>query len=151
MIDHGVKPGDRVSHLTSVHYHVALAACDHAGLYDVQHSPKRMADDVAAFMQKVSVSADPMLSSHYPDAWPARVRARTSSGSYERLVVHGWGDPPRPFDVARVEDKFRRILSSLAMGEGERLLGHAHSALDRDGSSVPLLRDIMRLSQRAVD
>ena len=33
MIDHGVTPGDRASHLTSVQYHLALAACDPEALH----------------------------------------------------------------------------------------------------------------------
>ena len=35
MIDHGVTPGDRASHLTSAQYHLALAACDPEALHDV--------------------------------------------------------------------------------------------------------------------
>jgi 2-methylcitrate dehydratase PrpD len=144
MIDHGVKAGDRASHLTSVHYHLALAALDHSGLYDVQHSPKRIAGDVQTFMQKISVSADETLLTHYPKAWPARVTVHTASGMREQLVVQGWGDPQRPFDAERVDDKFRRVLASVASANIERLLARSRAALD-DGGCAALVKEIARV------
>ena len=149
MIDHGVKPGDRVSHLTSVAYHLALAAFDLGALYDVQHSPKRIAGDVQSFMQNVSVSADEALLGHYPKAWPARIIVRAAGGMHERLVVEGWGDPKRPFDEARVEDKFRRVLAPLAVADADRLLASARSVFASGDAPAALLRDIARLSSPA--
>jgi hypothetical protein len=57
MIDHGVEPGDRASHLTSVQYHLALAACDPEALLDVGHSPAALSADVQDFMGRTSVVA----------------------------------------------------------------------------------------------
>jgi 2-methylcitrate dehydratase PrpD len=144
MIDHGVMPGDRASHLTSVQYHLALAASDQSGLYDVQHSPQRIAGGVQAFMQKILVSADPLLLTHYPKAWPARVAVRTAGAQHKQLVVHGWGDPQRPFDEARVEDKFHRLLAPIAAVDAESLLASARTVLDFKGSPAALLRNIAK-------
>ena len=149
MIDHGVRSGDRVSHLTSVQYHLGLAACDHSGLYDVGHSPKQIAADVQTFMQKVAVAADEALLPHYPKAWPARVIVRTTGGLHEQIVVDGGGDPSRPFDIARVEDKFRRLLAPVAAADAESLLACARAVLDTKGSSGALLHEITRASTKS--
>ncbi len=121
MIDHGVTAGDRASHLTSVHYHLALAACDRSGLYDVGHSPTRIAGDVQAFMQKITVAGDPTLLGSYPKAWAARTIVHTTSGPKERLVIHVPGDPQKPFDDRQVENKFRRILTPVVAVDVDRI------------------------------
>ncbi len=125
MIDHGVTAGERASHLTSVHYHLALAACDRSGLYDVGHSPTRIAGDVQAFMQKITVAGDPTLLGFYPKAWAARTIVHTTTQPKERLVIHVPGDPQKPFDDRQVENKFRRILTPVAAVDVDRLLLHA--------------------------
>ena len=149
MIDHGVKSGDRASHLTSVQYRLALAACDLSGLYDVGHSPQHVADDIQAFMQKVTVSADEALLTHYPNAWPARVVVHTTDGMQERLVIQGWGDPQRPFDDHRVEEKFRRVLAPTATAFAEGLLARCRAVLDTNWSPAALAQDIARATGSA--
>ena len=144
MIDHGVKAGDRASHLTSVQYNVALAACDPSGLYDVGHSPERVPADVHAFMQKISVSADPALLAHFPRAWAARVVVHAAGGTREQLVTHGWGDPQRPFDDARVEEKFRKVLAPVAGAYVEGLLARSRSVFDTSRSPAALMQEIAR-------
>jgi 2-methylcitrate dehydratase PrpD len=151
MIDHGVKAGDRASHLTSVQYHLALAACDLPGLYDIAHSPHHIADDVHAFMKKVSVSADDALLVHYPKAWPSRVVVHTSGGTRELIVTHGWGDPQRPFDSYRVEEKFRRILVRANTAFTERLLALCQAIFDSKQSPGALTQDIARAVFAASD
>src|SRR6266536_1890540 len=150
MINHGVKVGDRASHLTSVQYHLALAARDLSALYDVEHSPQRIADDVQAFMQKVSVSADEALLAHYPKAWPARVVVHTSGAMQELIVIHGWGDPQRPFDDRRIEEKFRRILAPTAAAFAQGLLAHCRAVFDTNRSPAALAQDIARVTGRAL-
>ena len=147
MINHGVKAGDRASHLTSVQYHLALAARDPSGLYDVGHSPQCIADDVQAFMQKVSVSGDEALLAHYPKAWPARVVVHTSGATQELVVTHGWGDPQRPFDDHRVEDKFRRVLAPAAAPFAEGLLSRCRAVLDDNRSPAALAQEIARVTR----
>lgn len=150
MIDHGVKPGDRVSHLTSVQYHLALAAHDQSGLYDVQHSPARLAAGVEAFMQKISVTADQALLAHYPKAWPARAIVRAASATHERLVTTGWGDPQRPFNLYRVEDKLRRVLAPLASATIDGLLACCGSVFDTARSPAELVHAIAAASRNGL-
>ena len=151
MIDHGVKAGDRASHLTSVQYHLALAARDRLGLYDVGHSPQCIADDVRAFMQKVSVSGDEALLAHYPKAWPARVVVHTSGATQELIVTHGWGDPQCPFDDHRVEDKFHRVLPTAAAVFAEGLLSRCRAVFDTNSSPAALVQDIARAIEVPTD
>jgi 2-methylcitrate dehydratase PrpD len=115
MIDHGVKPGDRASHLTSVQYNLALAACDPAGLLDVAHSPVAPAAGVYDFMARISVAADAALLAHYPTAWPARIVVHTNDGVRETTVIHVPGDPRRPFDERAVCDKFRAVAARVGV------------------------------------
>jgi len=146
MVDHGVESGNRASHLTSVQYRVALAACDRDRLYDVDSAPAAVADDVRQFMQRVSVMGDQALLAHYPRAWPARVIVDTPDGRHERLVVAVPGDPQRPFDERQVMDKFRRILALFATERVDRLFGHARAIFDANRSPAALLEEIGRNS-----
>ena len=142
MVNHGVIAGDRASHLTSLPYRLALAACDPDGLYDIACSPASISERIRAFMQKVSVSADETLLAHYPQAWPAHVAVRTSDGTHERLVMHVPGDPQRPFDAPRVTEKFRRIAGFLDATQIERLLTSCRSVFDGGQSAAELTNDI---------
>ena len=144
MINHGVEAGNRASHLTSVHYRLALAACDRARLYDVGSSPPKLADDIADFMQRITVNADAALLAHYPKAWPARVVVRGAHGRRERLVVAVPGDPQRPFDERQVEEKFRRILASIAADHVDRLLACARAVVNATQSPAALIAEIER-------
>jgi hypothetical protein len=58
------------------------------------------------------------------------------------VVIEGWGDPQRPFDQQRVEQKFRRVLAPIGAAAVERLLAGCRSAFDTAGSPAALLRDI---------
>lgn len=142
MINHGVTPGDRASHLTSLPYRLALAACDPDGLYDIACSPVSVSERVRAFMQKISMTADETLLTHYPKAWPARLVVHTSDGTHERLVMHIPGDPQRPFDAARVMEKFHRIAGFLDAKRLERLLTGCYAILDGGQSAAELTNDI---------
>jgi 2-methylcitrate dehydratase PrpD len=147
MVDHGVQAGDRASHLTSVQYNMALAACDRFGLYDVVHSPETVPGDVLAFMRKISVAADQALLSHYPAAWPARVVVRAPGGPHERLVLHVPGDPQRPFDDRQVEEKFHRILEPVAAASAEPLLRQCRAIFDKTQSPDRFLQEIASASR----
>src|SRR5882762_1924420 len=85
MTDHGIVPGDRASHLTSVSYQVALAALAPETMLDVKQAPDSVSDEIGAFMGRVSVKADDELLRHYPECWPARVRVTASGGKRDRL------------------------------------------------------------------
>jgi 2-methylcitrate dehydratase PrpD len=108
MIDHGVTAGDRASHLTSVQYHMAVAAVAPERAFDLDQSDDPPAA-VRAFMEKITVEADEALLADYPRAWPARVSVSAGVTQHERLVTHIPGDPGRTFDRSRVKDKFLRL------------------------------------------
>jgi 2-methylcitrate dehydratase PrpD len=130
MINHGVEAGNRASYLTSVQFRLALAACDRARLYQVDYAPPQVVDDVKAFMQKISVAADPELLMHYPKAWPAKVVVRAASDVTQRFVVAVPGDPQQPFDEQDIESKFRRVLTSTAVDNIDELLTCLRSVCD---------------------
>jgi 2-methylcitrate dehydratase PrpD len=144
MIDHGVISGDRASHLTSVSYRLALAACDSDALFDVGHSPPAVAGRVRAFMQKVSVKADEALLAHYPKAWPARVVAHTAGGTHERLMLNVPGDPQRPFAEPQITNKFRRVTASLGGNTTESLLMRCHSIFEGGRPLTELTSEIAK-------
>jgi 2-methylcitrate dehydratase PrpD len=147
MIDHGVGPGDRASHLTSVQYHLALAAFDPEALHDVGHSPAALSPDVQDFMGRISVEADAALLPHYPKAWPARITVRTSQGVQEKTVVHVPGDPQRPFDERAVCDKFRRVTARLDASCAARLLERCRAAFDAPLWPADLIEEITRAEE----
>lgn len=142
MIDHGVTPGDRASHLTSAQYHLALAARDPDALHDVGHSPAALSPDVRDFMDRISVEADTALLAHYPKAWPARITVRTSHGAREKTVVHVPGDPQRPFDERAVCDKFCRATAALDAGRAAVLLERCRAAFETPRWPVDLIEEI---------
>jgi 2-methylcitrate dehydratase PrpD len=114
MTAHGVVPGDRASYLTSLPYHLAIAACDPDAEYDVGQTPASLSKDVQAFMAKVTVAADEALLAHYPATWPGRITVRTADKVHERLVLAVPGEPSRPLSAADREAKFRRFVGDAA-------------------------------------
>ncbi|TMG78282.1 MAG: MmgE/PrpD family protein, partial [Betaproteobacteria bacterium] len=145
MIDHGVAPGDRSSHLTSVSYQMALAAFAPDALFDAKQVPERVSGEIGAFMAKVTVKAEDGLLRHYPKSWPARLEIATPRGKHEKLVIHVPGDPQRPFDEREVAAKFRRVTAPVV---GERaaddLLRSSLAVLEEEGEARALLADVER-------
>jgi 2-methylcitrate dehydratase PrpD len=130
MIDHGVIAGDRASHLTSVQYAMATAALAPEMAFDVQQAPPDLPPPVRALMTKIKVEADERLLAGYPESWPARVRVAAGSVRHTRDVSHIPGDPARPFDRARVREKFLRFTqSALGAETAERILARCGSVL----------------------
>jgi 2-methylcitrate dehydratase PrpD len=109
MIDHGVVPGDRASHLTSLPYCMAIAAVAPELACDVQQSPPELPSAVRGFMTRIKVTADDGLLPEYPRIWQARVRVVANSGTYERTVTHVPGDPERALSAADVMLKYMRF------------------------------------------
>lgn len=114
MVNHGVVAGDRASHLTSLPYHLAIAAAEPEAEYDIAQSPASLSAPVQALMAKISVVADEALLTHYPAAWPAQVTVRTPQGVHERLMLNVPGDPASPLSEAALADKFRRFVGKAA-------------------------------------
>ena len=130
MIDHGVRAGDRASHLTSLPYQMAVAALQPQAQLDVGQAPDSVPAAVQSVMTKIKLSADEALLADYPAAWPARVTVTTASGLHERLVRHVPGDPARPLDEADIVDKFNRLATPVIGAPGaERILQAAIATL----------------------
>jgi 2-methylcitrate dehydratase PrpD len=142
MIDHGVIAGDRASHLTSLPYCMAVAAVAPDLAFDVGQSPPNLPEDVRTFMDRIKIAADDGLLADYPRTWPARVVVTTGSTRHERLVTHVPGDPARPFDRARVREKFLRFVGpTIGTEKAEQVLARC-SASVANGEFTLLLADI---------
>ena len=145
MIDHGVVSGERLSHLTSVPYQMALSVFSPDAMFNVNQTPASVSEEIRAFMTRVTVEADASLLQYYPRAWPARLVVGAPSGKHERLLTYIPGDPERPFDERQVAAKFRRVVAPL-IGDraAEDLLGRSLAALAEDGGPASLLAEIER-------
>jgi 2-methylcitrate dehydratase PrpD len=130
MIDHGVRAGDRASHLTSLPYQMAVAALQPQAQLDVAQAPAEISVALQTLMTKIKLSADETLLADYPAAWPARVTVTTASGSHERLVRDVPGDPARPLDEAGIVEKFNRLVTPVIGAPGaDRILQVATATL----------------------
>jgi 2-methylcitrate dehydratase PrpD len=130
MINHGVKGGDRTSHLTSVAYCMAAAALAGNTTADIGQSPRDLPPPVRELMSKIKVEADEGLLADYPRSWPARLIVTAGAARRERLVTHVPGDPARPFDRAGVREKFVRFVAPvLGMQKTEQMLTRCGDAL----------------------
>ena len=147
MVDHGVAAGDRASHLTSVPYCMAVAAVAPDLAFDVAQSPASLPPALRAFMDKITVEADERLLADYPRAWTARVSVEAASGRHERQLTHVPGDPARPFDRARVREKFLRFVGPVLGPARARATLHALRRGARRAASSPRWS---RRSSRAV-
>ncbi|HLH91527.1 MAG TPA: MmgE/PrpD family protein [Xanthobacteraceae bacterium] len=147
MLDHGVKPGDRASFLTSLPYQMALAALDPDAAFDVQQSPAAVPAPLAALMAKITVTQNERLLARYPKVWPAHVRVATASGAvHEHEIEYVPGDVRMPFDDAQVKAKFRRFVAPRLGAEGvERMLGLAAGVLAGERGAGVLVGEIEEL------
>jgi 2-methylcitrate dehydratase PrpD len=138
MIDHGVKEADRASHLTSVQYQMAVATLG-------SPLPSPATQPVQAFMKKITVEPDETLLKAYPGRWPARVAVTAGSAHYERTVTDIPGDPARPFDRARVREKFMRFVAPVVgKDSADRILDACTDAF-ASGSFASLIEAIERI------
>jgi 2-methylcitrate dehydratase PrpD len=130
MINHGVRSGERASHLTSVQYCMAVAALAENMMTEVGQSPPEPPPPIRELMSKIKVEADQSLLADYPRSWPARVIVTAGSARHERRVTHVPGDPARPFDRASVREKFVRFVAPvLGREKTEQMLARASEAL----------------------
>jgi 2-methylcitrate dehydratase PrpD len=144
LIDHGVKAGDRASHLTSLPYQMALAVVMPDAAFDVRQSPATLPSRVADLMAKITVTQNERLLARYPKVWPAHVRVATRSGAVHELEIeHVPGDLRRPFDEMDIKTKFRRFLTPV-LGEesAARILTLALAALDQPRAPLQLFEAI---------
>jgi len=123
MVDHGVKIGDRASHLTSLPYQMAIAVLQPDAQLDISQAPDAVASTLKPFMDLINISGDEALLADYPWAWPARVAVTTRSGTQERLVRDLPGDPARPLSEGDIVRKYYALVSPIVGEEcAERIL-----------------------------
>jgi len=143
MVNHGVVPGDRSSHITSLPYQLALAALAPDMMYRLDYAPSPTPPEQQAMLARITVEADESLMEHFPGSWPGRIVVRTGQGTLERLVVQIPGDPARSPGESGMRAKFLHILQPLvgearAGGIGNLALG----VLERNNAVPELLAEI---------
>jgi 2-methylcitrate dehydratase PrpD len=100
-------------------------------------------------MAKIKVEADERLLADYPAIWPARVRVAAGPARHAREVTHVPGDPPRPFDRARVRQKFLRFTQPvLGVETAGRILARCSDVL-ATGEFSQLMDEIERACSAA--
>jgi 2-methylcitrate dehydratase PrpD len=143
MIDHGVKVGDRASHLTSLRYQMAVAALQPDAQLDIGQAPGAVSGKIQSFMALINVSGDEALLADYPLAWPARVAVMTRSGRQEeRLVRHVPGDPARPLSEGDIVRKFYALVGPIMGEERSRRMLHLASATLRSPDLASIKREL---------
>lgn len=143
MVNHGVTPGDRSSHITSIPYQLVLAALAPEKMFLLDYAPAPTPAGHLALLARITVQADESLMAYFPGAWPARIEVKARSGGGERLVVDIPGDPARPFDESQLHDKFQGVLAAhLKSKEISDLHAGALEMLDAPGNVTKLLKQI---------
>jgi 2-methylcitrate dehydratase PrpD len=150
MIDHGVRPGDRASYLTSLPYQLAVAALRPGQITDLNLAVDVPMQSLQAFLARVKVVADDTMLADYPASWPARLIVTTSSGRHERRVDHVPGDPARPFTEAEVGRKFEHFVAPVAGDAAANLLQSSLTALHARNALSSLMQDLERIMARAI-
>lgn len=143
MVNHGVVPGDRGSHMTSLPYQLVLVALAPEMMYRLDYAPSPTPLEHLAMLEKISVEAGDELMEHFPRHWPARVEVRTSAGGVQRLMMDIPGDPRRPFGEPQIREKFTRVLSPLITEQSAvSLCDAAFGVLDRPEGAEKFLQQI---------
>jgi 2-methylcitrate dehydratase PrpD len=143
MVNHGVKPGDRASFLTSLPYQMAVAVLQMGTELDLAPAPGMPSPALQALMTRITLTADDRLLVNYPRQWPASVTLVTTQGRSERRISDVPGDPTRPLSEAHLAEKFQRLVAPM-LGQGDPLW---QSALDALRSAQALDRLVGRLDE----
>jgi 2-methylcitrate dehydratase PrpD len=143
MIDHGVRAGDRASHLTSLPYQMAVAALAPEGNLDVAQAPASIGPDMAGLMGRIKVAPDPALLAGYPAVWPARVVVVSRDSRRSRLIRHLPGDPALPFTADDVRTKFERLVApALGAARAQSLYRRGLALLSGDADAAGVIADL---------
>ena len=112
MVNHGVTPGDRSSHMTSLPYQLVLAALAPEKMFLLDYAPTPTPTEHQALLARINVVGEESLMAHFPRCWPARIEVKAKTGGGERLITDIPGDPARPFDEAQLREKFHGVLAA---------------------------------------
>jgi 2-methylcitrate dehydratase PrpD len=148
MIDHGVKPGDRASFLTSLPYQLAVAALSPAEMASLDQTVGVPLPQLLSFMAKIAIAGDDRLLSNYPAIWPARVVVTTASGVREHRVEAVPGDPAHPFAADDVSRKFKHFVAPVCGDDTARLQQISAAALQSQDSIAALMRQLAGIMAR---
>jgi len=148
MIDHGVRPGDRASFLTSLPYQLALAALSPAEMAGLDQAVGIALLTLESFMAKITVVGDDALLSNYPATWPARIVITTASGRHEHRVETVPGDPARPFAADDVVRKFQHFVAPVCGNGTARLQQASTNALQSRAAMAALMHDLKGIMSR---
>ena len=149
MIDHGVKPGDRASFLTSLPYQLAVAALSPTEMAGLDLTVSVSLQALQSLMAKITVVGDDALLSNYPAAWPARIVVTTASGRHEHRIETVPGDPPRPFVANDISRKFQHFVAPICGGDTARLQQAGANALSSQAAVAALMRDLNGIMARS--
>jgi len=143
MINHGISAGDRISHLTSAPYHMAVAALAPDAAYRLSPPAQSSTPALASFMARITVRADDgLLAAGYPQSWPAEVTFHTRSGSHRRRVTQVPGDPARPLGDDDLQAKFCRIVAPILGDAANGVYARSLAALDRPARLLQEIEEI---------
>ena len=148
MIDHGVKPGDRASFLTSLPYQLALAALSPTEMAGLDQAVGIPLSRLQSFMTKIAIVGDDGLLSSYPAVWSARIVVTTASGVREHRVEAVPGDPARSFTVDDVSRKFRHFVAPVCGDDTARLRRAGAAALQSQDAIAALMRELAGIMAR---
>jgi 2-methylcitrate dehydratase PrpD len=149
MIDHGVRPGDRASFLTSLPYQLAVAALSPTEMAGLDQTIGIALPTVQSFMAKIIVAGNDALLSNYPTSWPARIVVTIPSGRRERRIETVPGDPARPFAADDVSRKFQHFVAPVCGGETARLQLASANVLQSQAAIVALMHDLKGIMSRS--
>jgi 2-methylcitrate dehydratase PrpD len=149
MIDHGVRPGDRASYLTSLPYQLAVAALQPDKRLGLDLKAAVSPAELQSLMARVKIIGDETLLTDYPARWPARIVVTTPSRRDERRIAHLPGDPERPLSKAAVEGKFREFVGAVSGDATISLLQSGLSVLEERVSLTSLMNELEGVGARA--
>jgi 2-methylcitrate dehydratase PrpD len=130
----------RVERIINTSYQFAIASYHPELIDDVVRADHSQDADVAAFMAKVEIAADPALASYFPAVYPARVEVTLKNGENASLLVtDALGDPSRPLGDAELLAKFHRMTDPIIGASAAEALAKAALGAVSDDASVTAL------------
>ncbi|MBM3527656.1 MAG: MmgE/PrpD family protein [Alphaproteobacteria bacterium] len=136
MIDHGVTPGDRFSHLTSVQYQMAVAALSPDLAFELSGPSGATPPALSNFMARIKVRAEESLAaSGYPRSWAAHVTVTTANRRHEKTVTQVPGDPGLSFGEDDLRRKFARV-TGLGAEAADAVFAFALDAAEKPAAAL---------------
>ena len=129
MIDHGVRPGDRASFLTSLPYQFALAALQPAQTADLTLAAAVPLSALQEFMARVKVAADETLLAAYPTSMAGAHPCRNRFGPPRAARRQRSGRPGTALHASRCREQ----IQTFRRADRRRRYG-SYPAIEPDGA-----------------